>query len=94
MPSRRFFRPRVGFRAGLKPLVTSPLIEVGEFTNHRMDGPSTFPFPIMGGAWAERMDLLAGLPGRGETVVGNDVWLGYPTSGANGIGSSAARIRT
>ena len=80
----------------LKPLITSPLIDVGEFSyyddpddptafetrnvlyhygpemlmigkfcalgegvrfimngaNHRMDGPSTFPFPIMGGSWA------------------------------------------
>ena len=44
--------------------------------NHRMDGPSTFPFPIMGGAWAEHLDLVAGLPSRGDTVVGNDVWLG------------------
>jgi virginiamycin A acetyltransferase len=45
--------------------------------NHRMDGPSTFPFPIMGGAWAEHFDLMTGLPGRGDTVVGNDVWFGY-----------------
>lgn len=45
--------------------------------NHRMDGPSTFPFPLMGGSWAEHFDLLSGLPGRGDTVVGNDVWLGY-----------------
>jgi virginiamycin A acetyltransferase len=26
--------------------------------NHRMDGPSTFPFPIMGGSWAEHFDLI------------------------------------
>lgn len=45
--------------------------------NHRMDGPSAFPFPIMGGAWAEHFDLITGLPGRGDTVVGNDVWFGY-----------------
>jgi virginiamycin A acetyltransferase len=105
----------------LKPLITSPLIEVGEFSyyddpddptafetrnvlyhygpeklvigrfcalgegvrfimngaNHRMDGPSTFPFPIMGGSWSEHFDLITGLPGRGDTVVGNDVWFGY-----------------
>ena len=105
----------------LKPLVTSPLIEVGEYSyyddpddatafqernvlyhygpekliigkfcalatgarfimngaNHRMDGPSTFPFPIMGGAWAEHFDLITGLPGRGDTVVGHDVWFGH-----------------
>ncbi|MFI5767772.1 CatB-related O-acetyltransferase [Streptomyces sp. NPDC051658] len=45
--------------------------------NHRMDGPSTFPFPSMGGSWADHFDLLTGLPGRGDTVVGNDVWFGY-----------------
>ena len=45
--------------------------------NHRMDGPSTFPCPIMGGSWAEQFDLIPGLPGRGDTVVGNDVWFGY-----------------
>lgn len=83
----------------LKPLVRSPLIDVGEYTyyddpveptafetknvlyhygperltigkycalgvgttfimngaNHRMDGPSTFPFPIMGGGWAAQL---------------------------------------
>ncbi|WP_369268193.1 CatB-related O-acetyltransferase [Streptomyces harbinensis] len=105
----------------LKPLITSPLIEAGEFSyyddpddptafqtrnvlyhygpekliigrfcalgtgvkflmngaNHRMDGPSTFPFPIMGGSWAAHADLITGLPGRGDTVVGHDVWLGH-----------------
>ncbi|MFJ2810088.1 CatB-related O-acetyltransferase [Kitasatospora sp. NPDC087271] len=105
----------------LKPLVTSPLIDVGDYSyyddpddatvfetrnvlyhygperlvigkfcalgtgvrflmngaNHRMDGPSTFPFPIMGGSWAEHFDLITGLAGRGDTVVGNDVWIGY-----------------
>ncbi|WP_018635916.1 CatB-related O-acetyltransferase [Parafrankia elaeagni] len=107
----------------LKPLCTSPLIDVGEFTyyddpdnptafetrnvlyhygpeklvigrfcalgagvrfimngaNHRLDGPSTFPFPIMGGSWADHFDLITGLPDRGDTVVGNDVWFGYRT---------------
>ncbi|MFS0696201.1 CatB-related O-acetyltransferase [Streptomyces nitrosporeus] len=110
-------QPRV---VQLKPLVTSPLIEVGEYSyyddpddatafetrnvlyhygpeklvigrfcalatgvrflmngaNHRMDGPSTFPFPMLGGSWADHADLLASLPSRGDTVVGHDVWLG------------------
>ncbi|MER6389356.1 CatB-related O-acetyltransferase [Streptomyces sp. NPDC059382] len=111
-------QPRV---VSLRPLVTSPLIEVGDYSyyddpddatafetrnvlhhygperlvigrfcalgtgvrfimngaNHRMDGPSTFPFPIMGGDWADHFDLLTDLPGRGDTVVGNDVWFGH-----------------
>ena len=45
--------------------------------NHRMDGPSTFPFPTIGGSWSEHLDLLSGLPNKGDTVVGNDVWFGY-----------------
>ncbi len=44
--------------------------------NHRIDGISTFPFPIFEawrGRWAGEMDF----PKRGDTVVGNDVWIGY-----------------
>ncbi|WP_417458330.1 CatB-related O-acetyltransferase [Kordiimonas sp.] len=45
--------------------------------NHRMDGPSTFPFPIFGESWGEHIGLLMGLPTRGDTIVGHDVWIGY-----------------
>jgi virginiamycin A acetyltransferase len=31
------------------------------------------------------MDLIMGLPGRGDTVVGNDVWLGYQTTVMPGV---------
>ena len=106
----------------LRPLVTDPRIEVGEYTyyddpddalafeekaflyaygperliigrycalasgvrfvmpgaNHAVLGPSSYPFGIFGEPWAERtMDLVMGAPSRGDTVVGNDVWLGY-----------------
>jgi len=48
--------------------------------NHAMLGPSTFPFGIFGGSWAETtMDLVMSAPSRGDTVVGHDVWLGYRT---------------
>jgi virginiamycin A acetyltransferase len=48
--------------------------------NHPMLGPSTFPFGIFGGTWAETtMDLVMSAPSRGDTVVGHDVWLGYRT---------------
>ncbi|WP_145805424.1 CatB-related O-acetyltransferase [Kribbella amoyensis] len=53
--------------------------------NHRMDGASTFPFPIMGGAWSAHFDLITGLPGRGDTVVGNDVWFGYGATVMPGV---------
>lgn len=113
----------------LKPLVTSPLIEVGEYSyyddpddptafetrnvlyhygpekliigkfcalatgvrfimngaNHRMDGPSTYPFPTMGGGWSQHAELLTDLPNRGDTVVGNDVWIGYGVTVMPGV---------
>lgn len=53
--------------------------------NHRMSGPSTFPFPIFGGAWADHMDLLSDLPVKGDTTVGHDVWFGYQSTIMPGV---------
>lgn len=52
--------------------------------NHRLDAPSTFPFPIFGGAWAGAFDTSR-FPNRGDTVIGNDVWLGYGTTVMPGV---------
>jgi virginiamycin A acetyltransferase len=43
--------------------------------NHRMDG-STFPFNIFGNGWERHTPSLDQLPIKGDTVVGNDVWIG------------------
>lgn len=105
----------------LKPLVQSPLTEVGEYTyyadpvdptgferhnvlfhygpnrliigkycalarnvrilmgsaNHLTTSISTFPFPMFGEDWLPQMSTFATRPDRGDTVVGNDVWIGY-----------------
>jgi virginiamycin A acetyltransferase len=45
--------------------------------NHVMDGISTYPFPMFGDDWMGEMDTFAGRSFRGDTMVGNDVWLGY-----------------
>lgn len=105
----------------LKPLVTSPKVEVGEFTyyndaddptlfesknvlysagpekliigkfcaiaegakfllssaNHPMLGSTAFPFFIFGGEWLKlSTEFLPRIPSRGDTVIGNDVWIG------------------
>ena len=105
----------------LKPLVTSPKIEIGEFTyyndtddatlfetrnvlytagpekliigkfcaiaagakfllssaNHPMLGSTAFPFFIFGGTWLEKTaEFLPRIRSRGNTVIGNDVWIG------------------
>lgn len=114
-------RPELTNVVFLKNQVTSPLIEVGEYTyydndgarppfeqanvkylygpqrliigrftavgpgvsflmpggNHPMVGPSTYPFTMFGGAWAERtMEEFQAIEQPGDTVIGNDVWIG------------------
>jgi virginiamycin A acetyltransferase len=112
--------PRVGF---LKPIVRSPLIDIGEYTyyddadgpehfeekcvlyhydfigdrltigrfsalatgvqfimngaTHALAGISTFPFAVFPGEWRERYDPAHyGSGHKGDTTIGNDVWIG------------------
>ncbi len=45
--------------------------------NHRLSSVTTYPFNVFGGAWVERTpDHLLQLPFKGDTVIGNDVWIG------------------
>jgi len=45
--------------------------------NHAMQGPSTFPFPVFGGSWAEALPLdRTPFPNKGSIEIGHDVWLG------------------
>ena len=43
--------------------------------NHQMNAVTTFPFYIFEG-WDEKAPALSQLPLKGDTVVGNDVWIG------------------
>ena len=45
--------------------------------NHKMSGISTYPFSIFGNGWEKVMPQAGDLPYKGDTVVGNDVWIGY-----------------
>ncbi len=45
--------------------------------NHKLAGFSTFPFQIFGNGWESVMPKAGDLPFKGDTVVGNDVWIGY-----------------
>ena len=60
--------------------------------NHRLSSVTTYPFAVFGGAWEERVPPhLSQLPFKGDTVVGNDVWIGRESVILPGvrIGSSA-----
>jgi virginiamycin A acetyltransferase len=43
--------------------------------NHQMNAATTFPFYILEG-WGQKAPPLERLPLKGDTVVGNDVWIG------------------
>ncbi len=45
--------------------------------NHAMTGFSTYPFNIFGGGWEDGFDFATITAGnKGDTTVGNDVWIG------------------
>ena len=43
--------------------------------NHQMNAVSTFPFYTLEG-WDMEPPAMADLPLKGDTVIGNDVWIG------------------
>lgn len=43
--------------------------------NHQMDGFSTYPFCIFGEPWSSA--YTANWPFKGDTLIGNDVWIGH-----------------
>lgn len=125
--------PQVGY---LKNFITSPNIEVGDYTyyddpdgpehfeknvlyhfdfigdkliigkfcaiaknvtfimngaNHKSTGFSTYPFFIFGNGWEKSAPQPGDLPFKGNTEIGNDVWIGYNATIMPGvkIGSGA-----
>ena len=114
-PNVVFPRPDVPDMTLVRPTITRPNIEVGEYTyfsgrdfeshvthhypfygdkliigkfcqiaagvefimngaNHQMNALSTYPFYVLG--WEQEPPDMADLPVKGNTVVGNDVWIG------------------
>lgn len=51
--------------------------------NHRTDWFTSYPFPIFGNGWEAAMP--ASWPNKGDTVIGNDVWIGYEASIMPGV---------
>lgn len=53
--------------------------------NHRMSSVTTYPFNIMGNGWEKSTPGLADLPLKGDTVIGNDVWIGQNVTVMPGV---------
>jgi virginiamycin A acetyltransferase len=50
--------------------------------NHAMEGVSTYPFKVFGGAWSQASMKAKS---KGDTVVGHDVWIGNSATLMQGI---------
>lgn len=45
--------------------------------NHRLCSATTYPFNVFGGEWTRRTPPhMEQLPRKGDTIIGNDVWIG------------------
>lgn len=53
--------------------------------NHRMQSVTTYPLNIFGHGWENAMPSLDELPLKGDTIVGNDVWIGQHVTVMPGV---------
>lgn len=56
--------------------------------NHEIAPVSTFPFGIFGHGWEvinEGADLTQKYPSKGDTIIGNDVWIGHDAALMPGV---------
>lgn len=58
-------------------MIASGVTFIMNGANHKMDGISAYPFYIFGHDWAEHAPQQAELPYKGDTCIGNDVWIGH-----------------
>lgn len=52
--------------------------------NHLSDAVTAYPFAIFGNGWEHAMDGKT-YPAKGDTIIGNDVWIGYKASIMPGV---------
>lgn len=57
-------------------MIASDVTFIMNGANHLSDAISTYPFAIFGGDWSQAMEGKQ-YPSKGNTTIGNDVWIGY-----------------
>jgi virginiamycin A acetyltransferase len=57
-------------------MIASGVTFIMNGANHLTDAISAYPFAIFGKGWEHAMDGKK-YPNKGDTVIGNDVWIGY-----------------
>jgi len=57
-------------------MIASGVTFIMNGANHLSRSISSYPFAVFGNGWEQAMDGKA-YPKKGDTIVGNDVWIGY-----------------
>ena len=65
-------------------MIASGVTFIMNGANHLTDSISSYPFAIFGDAWKDAMDGKS-YPIKGDTIVGNDVWIGYSATIMPGV---------
>jgi virginiamycin A acetyltransferase len=65
-------------------MIASDVTFIMNGANHLTDAISTYPFAIFGNGWEGAMEGRE-YPFKGDTVIGNDVWIGYKATIMPGV---------
>ena len=65
-------------------MIASDVTFIMNGANHLSEAISTFPFAIFGEAWSNAMQGKE-YPTKGDTTIGNDVWIGYGSTIMPGV---------
>ena len=65
-------------------MIASGVTFIMNGANHLSRSISSYPFAVFGEDWAQAMEGKA-YPNKGDTVVGNDVWIGYDATIMPGV---------
>lgn len=65
-------------------MIASNVTFIMNGANHLTNSISSYPFAIFGHDWADAMDGKS-YPTKGDTTIGNDVWIGYNSTIMPGI---------
>ena len=65
-------------------MIASGVTFIMNGANHLTDAISTYPFAVFGKGWEHAMDGKS-YPFKGDTIIGNDVWIGYKATIMAGV---------
>jgi virginiamycin A acetyltransferase len=65
-------------------MIASDVTFIMNGANHLIDAITSYPFAIFGADWSNAMDGKS-YPSKGDTIIGNDVWIGHKATIMPGI---------